>query len=69
MAPGARSKFGVPMFEPEFFRKQMYCIEESICDNIGIVWRPPQWFGAHLSWFRARRVGPLLLLSLRPCAH
>jgi len=27
MAPGARSKFGVPMFEPEVFRKQMYCTE------------------------------------------
>jgi len=24
---GARSKFGAPMFEPEVFRKQMYCIE------------------------------------------
>jgi len=29
MAAGARSKFGAPMFEPEVFRKQMYCIEES----------------------------------------
>jgi len=27
MAPGARSKFGAPMFEPEVFRKQMYCTE------------------------------------------
>jgi len=27
--PGARSKFGAPMFEPEVFRKQMYSIEES----------------------------------------
>jgi len=27
MAPGARSKFGAPMFAPEVFRKQMYCIE------------------------------------------
>ena len=27
MAPGARSKFGAPMFEPEVFRQQMYCIE------------------------------------------
>jgi len=24
MAPGARSKFGAPMFEPGVFRKQMY---------------------------------------------
>jgi len=34
MAPGARSKFGAPMFEPEVFRKQIYCIEESTRDNI-----------------------------------
>jgi len=27
MAPGARSKFRAPMFEPEVFRKQMYSIE------------------------------------------
>jgi len=27
MAPGARSKFGAPVFEPEVFRKQMYCTE------------------------------------------
>ena len=37
MAPGARSKFGAPVFEPEVFRKQMYCIETSICD---MIWRP-----------------------------
>jgi len=34
MAPGARSKFGALMFEPEEFRKQMYCIEESACDIV-----------------------------------
>jgi len=29
MAPGARSKFGAPMFEPEVFRKQMCkCTED-----------------------------------------
>ena len=27
MAPGARSKFGAPIFEPEVFRKQMCCSE------------------------------------------
>ena len=46
MAPGARSKFGVPMFEPEVFRKQMYCIEERTCDTVGTFWRPSQSFGA-----------------------
>ena len=41
MAPGARNKFGVPMFEHQVFWKQMYCIEESICDIIGTFRRPP----------------------------
>jgi len=27
MAPVARSKFGAPMFEPEFFGKKIYCTE------------------------------------------
>jgi len=40
MAPGTRSKFGAPMFEPEFFRKQMCCIEESTCDIVRTFWRP-----------------------------
>jgi len=31
-----RSKFGPPMFEPEAYRKQMYCIEESICGIVGL---------------------------------
>jgi len=48
MAPGARSKFGAPMFETEVFRKLMYCTEESICDIVGTFWRPrsdlaPPW--------------------------
>ena len=30
MAPGARSKFGAPMFDFEVFRQQMYCIEDVI---------------------------------------
>jgi len=41
MAPGARSKFGAPMFEPaEIFWKQMH-IEESTCDIFGTFQRPP----------------------------
>jgi len=35
MAPGARSKLGAPMFEPEVFRNKMHCIEESTCDIVG----------------------------------
>jgi len=46
MAPGTRSKFGAPIFEPEVFRKQMYCIEESTCDIAGTFPRPLQSFGA-----------------------
>jgi len=40
MAPGARSKFGAPMFEPDIFRKHLYCIEKSTCDIIGTFRRP-----------------------------
>jgi len=35
LAPGARSKFETPKFEPEVFRKQMYCIEERTSDIVG----------------------------------
>jgi len=59
MAPGARSKFGAPMFEPEVFRKRMYCVEESICDIDGTLWRPPAVI---------RRPGNCAL-SLRPCNY
>jgi len=45
MAPGARSKFGAPMFATEVFRKQMYCIEECTCDIVG-TFRHPESFGA-----------------------
>ena len=34
------------MFETEVFRKQMYFIEESSCDIVGIFRRLPWWFGA-----------------------
>jgi len=45
MAPGERSKFGAPMFEPEIFRKQIYFTEESTCDNVGTFRRLSQSFG------------------------
>jgi len=35
-------KFGTLMFEPEFFRKQMYCIEKSTCDIVRTFRRPPR---------------------------
>jgi len=41
MATGARlCKFATPMFEPEAFQKQMYCIEENTCDIVGAFWCP-----------------------------
>jgi len=38
-------KFDDPMFEPELFRKQMYCIEESACDIVGTFRRSSWSFG------------------------
>ena len=46
MAPGIRSKFSGTILEPEVFRKQMSCIEESTCDIFGTFRCPPQSFGA-----------------------
>ena len=39
MVPGARSKFGALIFEPDVFRKQMHFLEESTCDNVGAFLR------------------------------
>jgi len=66
---GARdkNKFGAPMFEPEVFRKQMYCIEVCTCDIVGIFWRPrsisapPEWFGAQVIAPPFPFVTPLLI--------
>jgi len=40
MAPRARSEFGAPVFQPEVFRKHMYCIEESTCNILGAFGAP-----------------------------
>jgi len=60
MAPGARSKFGAPMFKPEPFWKQMYCIEESTCD---ICWdfsaQPRSDSAPSPKLFNARGIVPL----------
>jgi len=45
MASGARSKFGFPIFEPDAFRNQMFCIEEGIYGIAGTCLLP-QSFGA-----------------------
>jgi len=42
MAPGMGDKFGTPLFEPEFFQKQMYCAEGSTYDIVGTFQHPPQ---------------------------
>ena len=44
MATGPRSKFGAPMFEPEVFRKQMYCTEVLV--TLLGLFGAPQSFGA-----------------------
>jgi len=46
MVPGTGSKFGAPMFEPDVFRKQIFCIETSTGDIVGTFRRPPKLFGA-----------------------
>jgi len=51
---GARGKKQVwrPVFQPEIFRNQMYCLEEITCDIVGTLRRPrshsaaPQRYGA-----------------------
>ena len=69
---GTRGKkqVGTPVFETEFFRKQMYCIEESTCDIVGTFRRPPQWFGVPIVTRRlgnwAPLVTPLVKCVLRP---
>jgi len=35
MAPGARNKFGAPIFKPKVFREQKHCIEEDTCELVG----------------------------------
>jgi len=50
MAPGARSKFGAPIFEPEVFRKQMYCTEQSILMTL-LAFRCPRSHSAPMELF------------------
>jgi len=47
MGPGARSKFGAPMFKPKVFRKQMYSIEKGTCDILGTFLRPRSDLAPH----------------------
>ena len=58
--------FGVPMFEFDVFRKQMYCIEESTCDIVVTFRRPPQSFDAPRNDSALGELCPPWPLSLRP---
>jgi len=40
MAPGARSKFGVTIFEPKVFQTQMCCIEKVLVTLLGFFGAP-----------------------------
>ena len=62
------SKFGAPMVESEFFRRQIYCIEESTCDIVGTFRRLQQWFSAPKGNWRPKNCAPLPP-SLRPCCQ
>jgi len=40
-SPGQEASLATPCLNLRFFfRKQMYCIEESACDIVGTFWRP-----------------------------
>jgi len=61
------SKFGAPMIKSEFFRRQIYCIEESNCDIVGTFLfgasssnaAPLQWFSAPIVNWRPGNCAPL----------
>ena len=63
MAPEARSKFGAPIFEPEVFRKQMYCTEVLV--TLLGLFGAPQSFSALIVIRRPGNCAPCPL-SLRP---
>ena len=48
LAPGARCKFGAPVFEPEVFRKQMYVYWRMYVWHCWDILAPPEWFGAQV---------------------
>jgi len=65
-ARGQKQVWCPPLFEPEVFQKQMYCIEQSTCDIVGTFLVPTaQWFGAPIL-IHARGIVTPFLPSLRP---
>ena len=66
------SKFTAPMVKSEFFRRQIYRIEESTCDIVGTFRRLPQSFGAPAVIQRPHSelvLGELCPPSLHPCGQ
>jgi len=66
MGPEARSRFGSPMFEPELFRKKIYCKEERVLvTSLGLFGVPaviqhyPQWFDAPIVAWSPGNCAPL----------
>ena len=55
--PGQEAKLTSPMFGPEVFRKQMYCIEESTCDIVETFRQP-----------RSHWASPAVIQRLGNCA-
>ena len=45
MAPEARSKFSIPIFEPKIFQKHIYCIEGCTCGLFRTFQQHPHPFG------------------------
>jgi len=59
-SPPPWSKFGVPTVKSEFFRGQIYCIEESTCDIVGTFRRLQQLFSARIVNWRPGNCAPLV---------
>jgi len=57
LRPEQEASLSPPILEPEVFRQQMYCIEECVCDIVGIFWRPRN-HSAPLQYLSAPRVIP-----------
>jgi len=64
MASRARSKIHAPVFEPEVFWKQIYCVEESTSDIDGTFRRPR----SHSAPGELRPPCPSLYVSDGPCS-
>jgi len=62
------SKFDAPIVKSEFFRRQIYCFEESTCDIVGTFRCLQQWFSAPIVNWRPGNCASLAHPSLHPRA-